>query len=102
MTQDETIEYNALGWVKKELDAVLNEARVALEAYIEDPGERDRLDECGMHIKQAQGTLQMVELFGAAMLAEEMSELLRAIIEDKVKKQGRRLRGLDPGHYPIA
>lgn len=87
MMQDETIEYNALGWVKKELDAVLNEARVALEAYIEDPGERDRLDECSMHIKQAQGTLQMVELFGAAMLAEEMSELLQAIIEDKVKNK---------------
>ena len=85
MKQDDTIEYNALGWVKKELDAVLNEARVALEAYIEDPGERDRLDECGMHIKQAQGTLQMVELFGAAMLAEEMSELLQAIIDDQVK-----------------
>jgi len=87
MKQDDTIEYNALGWVKKELDAVLNEARVALEAFIEDPGERDRLDECGMHIKQAQGTLQMVELFGAAMLAEEMSELLQAIIDDQVKNK---------------
>jgi len=87
MKQDDTIEYNALGWVKKELDAVLNEARVALEAYIEDPGERDRLDECGMHIKQAQGTLQMVELFGAAMLAEEMSELLQAIVDDQVKNK---------------
>lgn len=87
MKQDDTIEYNALGWVKKELDAVLNEARVALEAYIEDSSERDRLDECGMHIKQAQGTLQMVELFGAAMLAEEMSELLQAIIEDKIRNK---------------
>ena len=87
MKQDDTIEYNALGWVKKELDAVLNEARVALEAYIEDPEQQDRLGECGAHIRQAQGTLQMVELFGAAMLAEEMSELVQAITNGSVKNK---------------
>ncbi|MFW5454562.1 hypothetical protein [Thioalkalivibrio sulfidiphilus] len=40
---DETIEYSALHWVKKELDALLNEARVALESYIEDDAQTDKL-----------------------------------------------------------
>jgi chemosensory pili system protein ChpA (sensor histidine kinase/response regulator) len=87
MKQDDTIEYNALGWVKKELDAVLNEARIALEAYIENPEDQDRLTECSANIRQAQGTLQMVELFGAAMLAEEMSELVQAIADGSARNK---------------
>ena len=87
MKQDDTIEYNALGWVKKELDAVLTQARQALEAYIEDEEASERLDECRNLVRQAQGTLQMVELFGAAMLAEEMTELLDAIGAGRVRKR---------------
>ena len=87
MKQDDTIEYNALGWVKKELDVELKQARQSLEAYIEDGDDGARLEQCGSHIRQAQGTLQMVELFGAAMLAEEMSELLQAVMDDKVSKK---------------
>jgi chemosensory pili system protein ChpA (sensor histidine kinase/response regulator) len=87
MKQDDTIEYNALGWVKKELDVELKQARQSLEAYIEDGDDGVRLEQCGSHIRQAQGTLQMVELFGAAMLAEEMSELLQAVMDDKVSKK---------------
>ncbi|RMG56688.1 MAG: response regulator [Gammaproteobacteria bacterium] len=87
MKQDDTIEYNALGWVKKELDAVLTQARQALEAFIEDEEATDRLQECRTLVRQAQGTLQMVELFGAAMLAEEMTELLDAIEAGRVRNR---------------
>ncbi|ACL73973.1 putative CheA signal transduction histidine kinase [Thioalkalivibrio sulfidiphilus HL-EbGr7] len=81
---DETIEYSALHWVKKELDALLNEARVALESYIEDDAQTDKLADTESKLRQVNGTLQMVELHGAALLAEEMVRLTQAVRDGSV------------------
>ncbi len=87
MTED-TVEYNSLKWVKKELDLILTEAQTSLSAYIEDPeGESSRLNECIEHLHMVQGTLQMVELFGASQLAEEMEDLARSLAAGKVDKK---------------
>ncbi len=79
MSQDDTIEYSALHWVKKDLDVLLDEARAALEGYIEDDTQSDRLVDTEVRLHQVQGTLQMVEIHGAALLAEEMVQLVRAL-----------------------
>lgn len=87
MTED-TVEYNSLKWVKKELDLILTEAQTALSAYIEDPeGESGRLNECIEHLHMVQGTLQMVELFGASQLAEEMEQLAQSLASGEVDKK---------------
>ncbi len=86
MKTDDTVEYNSLRWVKKELDLILNEAQIALSAYIEDNDETDRLSECIDHLHMVQGTLQMVELYGAAQLAEEMEQVASAVLNNKIKK----------------
>jgi len=86
MKTEDTVEYNSLRWVKKELDLILNEAQVALSAYIEDNGDTDRLSECIDHLHMVQGTLQMVELYGAAQLAEEMEHVASAVRDDKINK----------------
>src|SRR5207342_1881394 len=39
---------------------------------------------CTGFLHQVQGTLRMVELYGAAMVAEEMEQLAKALIEQKV------------------
>ncbi|NIR59835.1 MAG: Hpt domain-containing protein, partial [Gammaproteobacteria bacterium] len=77
-------ERDTLRWVKRELDATLGQARQALEAYIEDPGDTTQLGFCATHLHQVHGTLRMVELYGAAMLAEEMERLARAVLEGQV------------------
>lgn len=87
MKLEDTVEYNALNWVKKELDVVLNQIRLELEAYIDDPSEQERLSEARSLMGQVQGTLQMVELYGAAMLAEEMEEVAQAIMIGEIKKK---------------
>jgi chemosensory pili system protein ChpA (sensor histidine kinase/response regulator) len=84
MSQDDTIEYSALHWVKKELDALLDQARGALEAYIEDDTRSEKLVDTEGRLRQVQGTLQMVELHGAALLAEEMVHLVDAVREGGV------------------
>ena len=46
---------------------------------------------CLTYVHQVHGTLQMVEFFGAALLAEEMEQLARALLEGRVANQGEAL-----------
>ena len=86
MKTEDTVEYNSLRWVKKELDLILQEAQASLSAYIEDTSELDRLRESVEHLHMVQGTLQMVELYGAAQLAEEMEKVSEALLNGKIDK----------------
>ncbi len=86
MKTEDTVEYNSLRWVKKELDLILQEAQASLSAYIEDTAEADRLRESVEHLHMVQGTLQMVELYGAAQLAEEMEKVSDALLKGKIDK----------------
>jgi chemosensory pili system protein ChpA (sensor histidine kinase/response regulator) len=63
--------------VSKELATTLNEARVALENFAEHPETTKLLDQCAQHLHQAHGVLRMVEVYGAALLAEEMEQVTR-------------------------
>ncbi|WP_040405093.1 Hpt domain-containing protein [Ectothiorhodospira sp. PHS-1] len=74
----------ALRWVKKELDALLTEARAALETFSDDAGRTDSLEEACRLLDQVEGTLRMLDLHGAAMLAREMSALVGALLAGEV------------------
>ena len=86
MKTEDTVEYNSLRWVKKELDLILHEAQASLSAYIEDTDETERLRECIEHLHMVQGTLQMVELYGAAQLAEEMEQVATAVLNGELDR----------------
>lgn len=77
-------DYVALEWVKGEIDETLKQARYALEAFVDTPDDTTRLEFSLSYIHQVQGTLQMVEFYGAALLAEEMEHLNQAMVEGKV------------------
>jgi len=81
MRLHEDIDFTTLTWVKPELDETLRQARFALEAYVEDPGDPSQMRFCATYLHQVHGTLRMVELYGAAMVAEEMENLARAIVD---------------------
>ena len=68
MSQD----YIALEWVKGEIKETLQQAQQALELYVEQPQDKSRLNFCLSYLHQVHGTRQMVEFYGAALLAEEM------------------------------
>ncbi|MFO1507564.1 MAG: Hpt domain-containing protein [Lysobacterales bacterium] len=76
-----------LAWVKHELDETLKQARQSLVAYSEDPSARDLLRQCATQLHQVQGTLRMVELYGAAMVVEEMEHLAQALAEERVRQR---------------
>ena len=80
--------FAALDWLIHEIGETLKEARQALEAYVENPKDAVRIRFCLTHIHQVHGSLQMVEFFGAAMLAEEMEKLTQAMIQGSVANPG--------------
>ncbi len=85
MSTDNTVEYNSLSWVKKQLDGVLTEAQTSLNDYIEN-GEQEDLQQSIDHLKLVYGTLQMVEVYGASMLAEEMQQTASALLQGEVER----------------
>ena len=86
MSTEGTIDYNSLSWVKKQLDSILSEAQSALSDYIESPDDSAALQKCIDSLKLVYGTLQMVEVYGAAMLAEEMLETANAQLAGEIDK----------------
>ena len=74
-------DYIALEWVKGEIEETLQQAQQALEAYVENTQDRTRLKFCLSYLHQVHGTLQMVEFYGAALLAEEMEALAKVLAE---------------------
>ncbi len=84
-------DYVALDWVKGEISETLNQARQALEAFVETPEDSTRLRFCLTYIHQVHGTLQMVEFYGAALLAEEMEKLAQALMSGVARRDGEAL-----------
>lgn len=76
---------DSLLWIKAELDNTLLRARQALETYVEDQNDKSLIEECRAHLHQVQGTLRIVEVYGAATLAEEMEAVARGLVEGNVK-----------------
>jgi chemosensory pili system protein ChpA (sensor histidine kinase/response regulator) len=83
---NQVIDFSTLTWVKNELDQTLREARQFLEAHVETPEDRAQLELLAGHLHQVYGTLQMVELYGASLLAEEMEHVARALADNSVSQ----------------
>jgi chemosensory pili system protein ChpA (sensor histidine kinase/response regulator) len=80
--------------VAKELGATLNDARAALEGYAEHPDQGVLLEKCADLLHSAHGALRLVEVYGAALLAEEMEHVTRyLLVADSDQK--REVDGLD-------
>lgn len=87
MSTPRPIEYSALNWVKSEIDETLKQARRALEAYVENLQDATQLRFCVAYLHQVHGTLRMIELGGAALLAEEMEQLARGLLKDEIARK---------------
>src|SRR5450631_1331042 len=80
--------------VAKELSATLGEARVALEAYAEHSNDGALLAKCVANLHEVHGVLRLVEVYGAALLAEEMEHVTRYLLSSD-NDQKRQVDGLD-------
>ena len=69
-----SVNEQALHLVARELATTLNEVRIALEAAAETPADRAPIAQAGELMHGARGVLRVVEVYGAALLAEEMEQ----------------------------
>lgn len=96
-------DYVALEWVKGEIAETLKQAHHAIENLLDDPQATQALDDCLACIHQVHGSLQMVEFYGAALLAEEMEHLAMALQGNRVSHRDEALHLLMQalGQLPI-
>ena len=85
---------DSLSWIKGELERLLETARQRLNAYAEEPEERDLLAEYVRLVHQVVGTLTLVSVRGARLLAEHMERLGRAVLEGRLPVDTARLEPL--------
>jgi chemosensory pili system protein ChpA (sensor histidine kinase/response regulator) len=74
------IRSQTLHLVAKELASTLTEARSALESYAERSDQSAFLEKCADQLHSAHGVLRLVEVYGAALLAEEMEHVTRYLL----------------------
>ncbi|WP_053163259.1 Hpt domain-containing protein [Pseudomonas sp. P1.8] len=96
-------DYVALEWVKGEIAETLKQAHRAIETVLDDPQATHVLDASLSCIHQVHGSLQMVEFYGAALLAEEMEQLALALRDNRVSHRDEALHLLMQalGQLPI-
>ena len=78
-----------LVWVNEELASTFQEARQALEEYVERPEQSASLERCAERMHEANGALMMVEVQGAALLAEEVELVVRRLLTEPCDAQSR-------------
>ncbi|MGD9597063.1 MAG: Hpt domain-containing protein [Steroidobacteraceae bacterium] len=69
-----------LDLVGREVNATLGEARTAVETFVEQPDNVALLERVATDLHQVQGVLRMIEIYGAALLAEEMEQVTRYLV----------------------
>jgi chemosensory pili system protein ChpA (sensor histidine kinase/response regulator) len=75
--------------VGREITATLTEARGALENYVEQPDNVPLLERCAQDLHQVQGVLRLMEIYGAALLAEEMEHVAQYLIATVNERKGQ-------------
>lgn len=90
MSTPNRVDTSTLGWVKDEIDQTLGQAREALQRYVDADDDPTPLRLFANNVHQVAGTLQMVELDGAAQLAQETESLASAVVSGKIDGDGSR------------
>jgi hypothetical protein len=81
----------SLNIVKEQLDESLKLAESSLEQYLEEPDNDGRLRACIEQLVQVKGVLRLIELQGAALLVDEIIELVNQVLSHRVRDRDHAL-----------
>ncbi|MDE2252121.1 MAG: Hpt domain-containing protein, partial [Gammaproteobacteria bacterium] len=73
----------------REISVALGDARTALETHVEQPANSALLERCAFELHQVQGALRVLEIYGAALLAEEMEQVARYLISSREERKNQ-------------
>ena len=77
--------YIALDWVTEEIVETLKQAVEALDSFLNNPEDVTKLRFCMTYTHQVAGSLVMVELQAASMLAREAETLIGSLLDDHLR-----------------
>ena len=80
--------------VGQEVGTTLNDARAALETFSEQPENVTAIQQCAEHLLRVQGVLRVLEIYGAALLAEEMAKVAH-FLADTIESRKNHAEALD-------
>ncbi len=89
MSKTDKPDYATLRWVKEGLDETIQLARQALEAYEESGFQAEQITAFLDRVHQLHGTLRMVQVYGAAMLVEEMERVGQGLADGSLQGSER-------------
>jgi len=75
--------------VGREVNATLAEARTAVETFVEQPDNVPLLERVAADMHQVQGVLRVLEIYGAALLAEEMEQVTRYLVATSAERKNQ-------------
>ncbi|MGE0583188.1 MAG: Hpt domain-containing protein [Steroidobacteraceae bacterium] len=75
--------------VGREIAATLGEARGAVETFVEQPDNVSLLERVAVDLHQVQGVLRVLEIYGAALLAEEMEQVTRYLVATSADRKNQ-------------
>src|ERR1700738_665669 len=75
--------------VGREVNVALTEARSALETYVEQPDNAQLLERCAQELHQVQGVLRVLEIYGAALLVEEMEHVAQYLLSTHSERKSQ-------------
>src|SRR5690606_14260365 len=75
--------------VGREINATLGEARASVEGFVEQPDNVALLERVAGDLHQVQGVLRVLEIYGAALLAEEMEQVTRYLIATSAERKNQ-------------
>ena len=81
-----TQDHSTLKWIKEELDKIIRNGRDDLEEYMEGTQDPALMESCASVFHQVHGTLKMMQLYGAGMLAEEMELVAQGLAQGTIRR----------------
>jgi chemosensory pili system protein ChpA (sensor histidine kinase/response regulator) len=87
MTSDQAQQFSALPWVRSLVEDALREARRILEDHAEGIGSDEDMAQCVAQLHQVNGALLVAQSYGAAMLADEMEQVARGLVDGSIGRK---------------
>lgn len=87
--------------VGEELSNTLQQATNIFETFLAERHDLRLLDECEMALRQIGGTLRLIEVRGAALIADEMRSLCQAIVSNTAALPDAQLNALSTAFFVL-
>ncbi len=91
------VDPSTFSWVKDEIDESIKQARLSLEAFSTATDDTSQMRMAVAFLHQVSGTLQIVELDGAARLVNELELVCEGLIDENIKPTEDNLDSLSRG-----